>query len=163
MASRSQVLVPVTAAAVIIGVAGIISIPADHKVDIAEFPRGTVRLDGALFGVQVADTPPLRTRGLMFQDPLPLDEGMLFVFEEPARHSLWMMNMQFALDMMWFDADGLLVHAELGVAPCQSALEAATCVSIAPPVEAVYVLEATAGFAEAHGVGPGSILEVVSV
>jgi len=155
--------VPVTAAAVIIGVAGIISIPADHKVDIAEFPRGTVRLDGELFGVQVADTPPLRTRGLMFQDPLPLDEGMLFVFDTPARHSLWMMNMQFALDMMWFDADGLLVHAELGVAPCQSALEAATCVSIAPPVEAVYVLEATAGFAEAHGVGPGSLLEVVSV
>jgi len=152
----------VTVAAVIIGVTGLYIIPEDHKDDIAEFPRGTIRLDGALFGVQVADTPPLRTRGLMFQDPLPLDEGMLFVFEEPARHSLWMMNMQFALDMMWFDADGLLVHAELGVAPCQSALEAATCVSIAPPVEAVYVLEATAGFAEAHGVGPGSVLEVVS-
>ena len=163
MASRAQVLIPVTIAAVIIGAAGILTIPADHKLESTEFPRGTVRIDGELFGVQVADTPPLRTRGLMFQDPLPLDEGMLFIFEMPARHSLWMMNMQFGIDMMWFDADGVLVHVELDVPPCQSALEAATCASRAPPLDTVYILEATAGFAEAHGIGVGSVLEIVSV
>ena len=163
MASRAQILIPVTIAAVIVGVAGIISIPADHKLESAEFPRGSVYLDGMLLDVQVADTAALRTRGLMFQDPLAYDEAMLFIFETSAQHSLWMMNMQFPLDMIWFDSEGRVVHIEEGVPPCKSALETAVCTSLVPPCQALYILEVTAGFVKMHGISSESVLEIVSV
>lgn len=163
MTTRAQVLIPVSVAAVIIGIAGILSIPADHKLESTEFPRGIVKLDEILLEVQVADTPALRTRGLMFQDPLAYDEGMIFIFESPARHSLWMMNMQFPLDMVWFDSDGAVSHIEENVVPCQSALETVTCTSIVPSSESLYVLEVTAGFVKMHGITHDSILEIVSV
>lgn len=162
MASRAQVLIPVTIAAVIIGVAGIYSIPADHKLDSAEFPRGTVKIDGKLFDVQIADTGARHMRGLMFQDPLPYDAGMIFIFDSPSRHSLWMMNMQFSIDMIWFDTDGRAVHIEEDVPPCQSALETVTCPSYLPDSDSLYILEATTGFVQMHNIGLGSVLELVS-
>ena len=48
----------------------------------------------------------------MFQDQLPYDQGMIFVFTDPGLYSLWMLNMQFPLDMIWFDQDGNVVHIE---------------------------------------------------
>ncbi len=163
MTSKAQVLIPVTIAAVIIGAVGIYSIPADHKIESTEFPLGTVRLDGNLLDVQVADTGALRTRGLMFQDPLPYSEGMIFIFENPARHSLWMMNMQFSIDMVWFDSDGRAVHIEQDIPPCKTALETVACPSYLPPSDSLFILEATAGFVEMHGIELGSILELLSV
>ena len=53
MATRMQVLIPVAAAAVIVGVVGIISIPADTKMDFAEFPQGTIRVDDVVVQVQI--------------------------------------------------------------------------------------------------------------
>lgn len=79
MTTRIQVLVPITIAAIIVGIAGIISLPSDVKLESVEFPRGTVKLDSVVLEVQIADTDPRRVRGLMFQEQLPLDEGMLFV------------------------------------------------------------------------------------
>lgn len=161
MATRLQVLAPISAAAVIIGVAGILTIPSDSKLESTEFPRGAVVVDGSLIEVQVADTAPRRARGLMFQDALPPGEGMLHVYDEPGEHARWMLNMQFAVDAVWFDADGLAVHVERGVQPCKSALEQATCTAVNPGAEALYILEVPAGYADDLGIGPGSRLEAV--
>ena len=43
MTTRVQALVPITIAAFIIGIAGILSIPSDHKLETVEFPRGTIQ------------------------------------------------------------------------------------------------------------------------
>lgn len=163
MTTRAQALVPITIAAVIIGIVGLLSIPSESKLESVEFPRGTVLLDGVALDVQVADTEPRRVRGLMFQDPLPATEGMIFVFEEPAPHSIWMLNMQFALDIVWFDAAGRVVHIEQGVPPCRTALEITTCESTVPAGDALYVLEVAAGFVERHGITADSVLEIVSI
>ena len=56
-------------------------------------------------------------RGLMFQDQLPYDQGMIFIFDEPGLYSLWMLNMQFPLDMMWFDENGQIVGNGLPITP----------------------------------------------
>jgi len=53
----------------------------------------------------------------MFQEQLPYDKGMIFVFDEPGFHSLWMLNMQFPLDMIWFDSDGKVAYIEKNVPP----------------------------------------------
>ena len=117
MTTRTQALIPITIAAVIIGVIGLLSIPSESKLEMVEFPRGTILIDDIPLEVQIADTEPRRVRGLMFQDPLPNDQGMIFVFDSPGMYSLWMLNMQFSLDMMWFDENGNLVHLEKNVPP----------------------------------------------
>jgi hypothetical protein len=161
--TRTQVLVPIFIAAVIVGIVGLVSIPSESKLESVEFPRGIIMIDDVPLEVQIADTEPRRVRGLMFQDQLPYDQGMIFVFDKPGLYSLWMLNMQFSLDMMWFDEDGKIVHIEKDVSPCQTPLEIATCQSIIPEGQAVYVIEVTSGFIEQNNVTKDSILSIISI
>ena len=164
MVTRTQAIVPIAVAAFIVGVVGILTIPTDAKMEQADFPVGIIKVDDKIFEVQIADTPPLRTRGLMFQEQLPPDEGMFFVFDKPGFYSFWMLNMQFPLDIIWFDGDGKVVYIAYDVQPCKSALETATCSKTNPDTDqAVYVLEITAGLAEEHGIDENSILEIISI
>jgi len=163
MTTRTQVLIPIFIAAVIVGAAGLLSLPSESKLESVEFPRGTIKVDDVPLQVQIADTEPRRVRGLMFQDQLPYDQGMIFVFEQPGLHSIWMLNMQFSLDMIWFDQDGKVVYIEKDVPPCKSALEIAACQSIIPDNEAVYVLEVTSGFIDQNNITKDSILNIISI
>ena len=117
MTSRSQALIPIFIAAVIIGSIGLLTLPSEIKLEQVKFPRGMIKVDSVPLEVQIADTDSSRVRGLMFQDQLPLDQGMLFVFPEQGLYSLWMLNMQFELDMIWFDGDGKVVHIKTNVPP----------------------------------------------
>ena len=164
MTSRIQVLVPITIAAVIVGLAGIMSLPSDVKLESVEFPRGTVKIDGIVLEVQIADTDPRRARGLMFQEQLPLDEGMLLVFDDANKRSIWMLNMQFPLDVIWIDDNSKVVFIEKNVPPCKTALETVTCPSYkGGSKDAKYVLEVTAGFVDAFKITTESTLEIISI
>lgn len=163
MTTRTQALVPIFIAAVIIGIVGLMSIPSESKLESVEFPRGTIKIDDVPLEVQIADTEPRRVRGLMFQDQLPYDQGMIFVFDKPGLYSLWMLNMQFPLDMMWFDENGKIVHIEKNVPPCKTPLEITTCQSIVPEGQATYVIEVTSGFVEQHKITKNSILNIISI
>jgi len=77
MATRTQTILPIALAAIIIGIVGILSIPSDAKLEAVEFPIGTIKIDEIVLEVQIADTEPRRVRGLMFQEELPYNEGML--------------------------------------------------------------------------------------
>ena len=163
MATRTQILIPVIIAAAIIGVAGIISIPSDSKLESVEFPRGTIKIDDIPLEVQIADTEPRRVRGLMFQDQLPYNQGMIFVFDKAGIYSLWMLNMQFPLDMIWFDKDGNIIHIEKDIPPCKTALETMACQSITPDGEALYILEVTSGFVDKFHITKDSKLNIISI
>ena len=163
MTSRTQVLIPIAAAAVIIGVVGIFSIPSDSKLESVELTIGTIKVDDLVLEVQIADTEPRRVRGLMFQDQLPYDKGMIFVFNEPGIYSLWMLNMQFSLDMIWFDENVNIVHIEQNVPPCKTATEIMACQSIIPSGEAVYILEVTSGFIKEFNITKDSKLSIISI
>ena len=80
MTTRAQVLIPISIAAVIVGVVGLLSIPQDSKLESVEFPRGTIKVDDVPLEVQIADDEPRRVRGLMFQDQLPPDQGIDLCF-----------------------------------------------------------------------------------
>ena len=56
MTTRTQALVPIFIAAVIIGIVGLISIPSESKLESVEFPRGTIMVDDVPLEVQIADT-----------------------------------------------------------------------------------------------------------
>ena len=164
MTTRLQVLIPIIIAAVIVGVAGILSLPSDVKLESVEFPRGTVKLDDVVLEVQIADTAPRKTRGLMFQDMLPFDQGMLFVWNESGTHSIWMLNMQFPLDIIWIDGNGTVVHIEKNIQPCKTAVETVTCPSYkSGSKESKYVLEVTAGFVDKFDISTESKLEIISI
>ena len=163
MTSRAQALIPITIAAVIIGVIGMLTLPSDSKLESVEFPRGTILVDSVPLEVQIADTEPRRVRGLMFQEQLPYDQGMIFVFAEPGLYSLWMLNMQFPLDMIWFDQDGNVVHFEKNVPPCKTVVEITTCQSVIPDNEASYVLEVTAGFIDQNNITFDSKLTLIAI
>ena len=163
MATRTQTLIPVAIAAVIIGAVGLMSIPSDSKLESVQFPKGTIKIDDIALQVQVADTEPRRVRGLMFQDQLPYDQGMIFVFDEIGVYSLWMLNMQFSLDMIWFDQNGNIIHIEKDVPPCKTALETMTCQSFTPDGQALYILEVTSGFVDKFHITKDSKLNVISI
>ena len=164
MASRAQVLIPIAIAAAIVGIVGVLTIPSDSKLQSTEFPRGTVKVDNVVLDVQVADTDSTRTRGLMFREQLPYDKGMIFVFDDEQVRSMWMLNMQFPLDVIWFDGKGNVVHIEKNAQPCKSALETATCTfKNADNKKAQYVLEVTAGFVDKFGVTKKSKLQIISI
>ncbi len=123
MTTRTQALIPIAADAVIIGVVGMLSIPSDSKLELVEFTRGTIKVDDIVLEVQIADTGPRQVRGLMFQDQLPYDQGMIFVYNEPGVYSIWMLNMQFPLDMIWFDENGSIIHIEKIFHPVRNQLK----------------------------------------
>jgi len=164
VATRAQVLIPIAIAAVIIGVIGVLTIPVDSKLAEVKFPRGTIKIDNKVLDVQIAETDAQKTRGLMFQNELPDDQGMIFVFGQEQVVPIWMLNMQFPLDIIWFDANGNVVHIEKHVPPCKSALETATCtVQNADGKMAKYVLEVTGGFTDKYKITEKSVMQIISI
>lgn len=120
----------------------------------------TVRVDPAGGGpaltlhAEVARTPEEQTRGLMGRHELAADRGMLFLFPDEQPRTFWMKNCFIALDLLFADRDGRVVHLQHDAPPCPSVvLQCPTYPSVAP---AAIVLELPAGTAAAHHLGVGS-------
>lgn len=60
--------------------------------------------------VEVAATDPQRATGLMHRQKLGADDGMLFIFDEPAYHSMWMKNTLIPLSVAFVDAQGTILN-----------------------------------------------------
>tara|TARA_Y100001949_G_C15731410_1_gene219541 strand:+ start:40 stop:534 length:495 start_codon:yes stop_codon:yes gene_type:complete len=164
MPTRTQVLIPIVVAAAIIGIAGMLTLPSDIKLESVEFPRGTIKLDDKILEVQIADSNSLRARGLMFQNELPYNEGMLFVFDGTDTRPMWMLNMQFSLDIIWFDEDANVVTIEKNVPPCKTTVEVVACRENGVSGDnAKYVLEVTAGFVDKFNITENSKIEIISI
>ena len=164
MASRAQVLIPITIAAFIVGIVGVLTIPSETKLQSVDFKKGTIRVDNVVLNVEVANTDATRTRGLMFRSQLPYDRGMIFVFDDERVIPMWMLNMQFSLDLIWFDGKGNVVHIEKNAAPCKSALETMVCTyKNVEGKKAMYVLEVTSGFVDKFGITENSKLQIISI
>jgi hypothetical protein len=96
---------------------------------------------GKVVQVEVMVKDEDRAMGLMFRPSLPLDRGLLFVFEQPDFHGFWMKNCRFAIDMVWLDQDKKVVHVAEAVPPCK----ADPCPVYEPLRKASYVVELNAG------------------
>ena len=165
MPTRAGVLIPLAVAAVIIGIAGMLTIPTDIKLEYVEFPRGTIKVDNKVLEVQIADTKELRTRGLSWNtEKLPYNEGMLFVFDGSGTRSMWMLGMQFNLDIIWFDENANVVAIEKNVPLCETTIEVVACRENGVSGDnAKYVLEVTAGFVDKFNITENSKLEIISI
>lgn len=107
--------------------------------------------------VDIVDTMETRTRGLMFRESMPEDEGMFFVFEEEDEKSFWMKNTLIPLDMIFIGADYRVVSITKGAVPCK----ADPCGSYPSKGPAKYVLEVNAGVSDKAGLKEGDKTELI--
>ena len=164
MVTRTGVLIPIAAAAIIVGIFGMLTFPTDVKLESVEFPIGTIKLDDKILEVQIAEPVPQHTRGLMFEPAMSYDQGMLFVFDNPGLRPMWMLNMQFHLDIVWFDENQNIIGIEKHVPPCKTTIEVVTCRENGVSHDnAKYVLELTSGFVDNFNITNKSKLELISI
>ena len=76
----------------------------------ATFGKAQIKVAGHPLKVEVAANDAALQQGLMFREKLGRDEGMLFVFGEPAYHSMWMKDTLIALSVAFLDADGRILN-----------------------------------------------------
>jgi len=118
-------------------------------------PAPRVIFDTVEFTVELATTPSQQSRGLMYRESLPVDQGMLFVFDGERSRSFWMKNTRIPLDMIFLDEAFVVVDVKHDVPPC----ETDPCPSYGSP-PAKYVLEINAGLAREHGIREGSMMRI---
>ena len=125
MARKSAILIPVIIAAVAIGGLGIAFIPPEVRApDRTEFSKGTVRIDDSVITVEIADSTAERQRWLTFrQDRLDSDSALLLKYNTPDLYEVWMLNIEYNLDLIWFDKDGNVVYLIKDAPPCQNVVE----------------------------------------
>ncbi|MBP7736030.1 MAG: DUF192 domain-containing protein [Spirochaetes bacterium] len=58
--------------------------------------------------VEIADTEPLRTKGLMNRREMTQGRGMLFVFDRESRHNFWMKNTFIPLSIAYISSTGVI-------------------------------------------------------
>lgn len=73
-------------------------------------PKVALHAGAQTFQVEVARTPAQRELGLMERSRLDDDAGMLFVFENKARHCFWMKNTLIPLSIAFLADDGRIVN-----------------------------------------------------
>jgi hypothetical protein len=118
-------------------------------------PRGEVTFpDRTVVAVEIADTPELQQRGLMFREHLAPGEGMVFIFPSVGYYPFWMKNTLIPLDMIWVGPDRKVVSVAHSVPPCK----ADPCPNYSPKGDALYVVEVVGGFAKKHQVREGDQL-----
>jgi uncharacterized protein len=104
-----------------------------------------------MLAVEIADTPGLRERGLMFRHRLAEDRGMLFLYEDVQPVAMWMKNTYIPLDMVFVRADGSIAEVVEGTVP-----HSLDTIQSREPVLAV--LEVAAGGARRLGLRPGAVI-----
>ena len=75
-----------------------------------DLPKVTLKAGMHLIHAQGASTPEQRATGLMLRAEMPANEGMLFVFEEPAGQCFWMKNTLLPLTAAFVADDGTIVN-----------------------------------------------------
>jgi uncharacterized membrane protein (UPF0127 family) len=107
--------------------------------------------------VLVADTPELRSTGLMRREDLPADAGMIFVYDAPTEGAFWMKDTLLPLTIAFVGDDGV-VQQLTDMEPCTVADE--DCRRYAAERPYRYAIEANQGYYDRHGITPGWTVEV---
>jgi len=117
-----------------------VTAPATVDDPLAAFEVIEVTVGGAAWSVALADTPALRSRGLMGVVDLGGLDGMLFSWPEDTAGGFWMRDTLIPLDIAFFGADGSLVDL-LSMVPCPED----PCPSYRPSGPYRFALETPAG------------------
>jgi uncharacterized membrane protein (UPF0127 family) len=84
--------------------------------DDVAFKTWQIKVGAHPLKVELAATDPQRSQGLMFREKLGKNDGMLFVFDAPGYHSMWMKNTLIPLSVAFVDDQGEILNI-LDMAP----------------------------------------------
>ncbi|MFB6212713.1 MAG: DUF192 domain-containing protein [Candidatus Magasanikbacteria bacterium] len=76
------------------------SYPFLRKIQTAK-RKAKVKINDQVIVADVVNSEKKLKKGLSGKESLGLNEGMLFVFDEKKKRSVWMKNMSFAIDVIW--------------------------------------------------------------
>ncbi len=104
-------------------------------------------IGGITVTAEVADEPAERRQGLMGRTALPKNHGVVFVYPDEDIRTFWMKNTPLPLSIAFLDRLGRVVQI--------AKLKPHDTRSVSSEVPAMYALEMTAGWFEAHSVTIG--------
>lgn len=117
----------------------------------APLPTIELRAGQEKIQAQVASTPESQQLGLMYRKSMPINEGMLFVFNIKAGHCFWMKNTEMPLSIAFIGDDGRIINVE----EMQAQTENNHC-----PLKPIrFALEMNKGWFSEKKLGPGSLIE----
>jgi uncharacterized membrane protein (UPF0127 family) len=107
----------------------------------------TLKVGSHPLKVEIAASDPEREKGLMFRKQMGRNDGMLFVFDEPAYHAMWMKNTLIPLSVAFVDREGVILNI--------LDMEPQTLDSHQAAGPAVYAIETHKGWYAEHQVKAG--------
>ena len=105
----------------------------------------------------IAQTSAEREQGLSGREGLTATSGMLFIFETPGRHSFWMKDMKFPIDIIWLDENFVITYIKSGATP-ESYPE-----TFESKADSLYAIELKAGEAERRNLKVGTKVGIKAV
>lgn len=127
-----------------------------NNVSDGDIQKFTVRSNESrttVFTVEFVVTPEAIMKGLSGRGQLASGRGMMFVFPEISRQSMWMPEMKFPLDIIWLNEEFTVVHITYNCKPCKSRSH---CASYSSVYQVKYAIEFTSTNANAYGFSIGS-------
>lgn len=118
--------------------------------------KGKVTVSAGALNIEatVAGTASERKKGLSGRDSLPISQGMLFIFENKGMYSIWMKDMEFAIDIIWIDENKKIVNLVTNVVP-EPGKDDEELTIYRPGDDVLYILEINAGLAALNGLQIG--------
>lgn len=122
------------------------------------YPKVTpMQLGSTTVQASVAETWPDRIKGLSDTPYLPEEVVKFFVFDSSGFHSIWMKDMNYAIDIIRLDAEGTIVHLVEGAAP------GSYPAMFVPEQEAKFVVEAVDGFIKKNQITTASAVTLPKI
>ena len=123
---------------------------------LTAFPQSLLAIKSATgkvvnFKIWTADTEQREQQGLMFIRDMDEHAGMLFMFPQNQRVSMWMKNTYISLDLLFLNARGKIDYIAAGATPLSEAI-------IGPPTPEYAVLELKGGACERLGIKVGDVV-----
>lgn len=104
---------------------------------------------------KIADSPEKQVRGLSGVRYIKPLEGLLFTYERSDFHGIWMKDMNFPIDVIWFDQYQNVIHIVENMHP-----DSYPKVYL-PDSPSRYILEVKAGFVDKYDIKKGDFLQVL--
>jgi uncharacterized membrane protein (UPF0127 family) len=108
------------------------------------------------YDVELADTPYERQTGLMYRTSMQSNQGMLFVFDQPAPRSFYMKNTPLSLDILFLNEHLEIVSIHKDATPNDHS-------PIYSQKNAKYVLELLSGQSKIWGLIPGMKINFIKL
>ncbi len=107
---------------------------------------------------EIASTPEERSEGLMHREELPMDRGMLFVYDLPINVSFWMKNTVIPLDIIFINEIGVIINVEEADIEPDGPDNELTRYNSSAPVK--WVVEINQGLSALHGIQSGTHMDI---